>query len=83
MNYNEFINKWINKAPDYDGNGPHCVDLIKLYLKEVFNINPENIGDAEAYYRRYNEIPYLYTNFIRIPNTPDFIPEKRRYCSMG
>ena len=83
MNYNEFINNYIGKAPDYDGNGPQCVDLIKYYLRDVFNIKPQNIGNAEAYFRRYDEIGYLNQNFYKIVNTPDFIPEKRRYSSMG
>lgn len=77
MNYQEFINTYNGKAIDYDGGyGVQCVDLIKLYLDKVFNIKIGAIGNAEAYWRRYNEIPALKNNFVRIANTPSFIPKK-------
>lgn len=77
MTFNEFVNLFNNKATDFDkGSGVQCVDLAKMYIYYVLNINPQSIGNAEAYWRRYNELKYLHDNFDRIENTPSFIPQK-------
>lgn len=77
MTFNEFVNRFNGKATDFDkGAGIQCVDLAKMYIYFVLNINPQSIGNAEAYWRRYNELPYLHDNFEKIPNTPSFIPQK-------
>lgn len=77
MNYSQFINNHINKAMDYDGSsGVQCVDLIKYYLDEVFNITPGSWGDAKNYYENYNSLPALKNNFTRIANSASFIPQK-------
>ena len=47
-----------------------------MYIYYVLGINPKAIGNAEAYWRRYNELSYLHDNFNRIPNTPSFVPQK-------
>lgn len=84
MTFNEFVKLFNGKATDFDkGCGVQCVDLIKMYIYYVLEINPKSIGNAEAYFRRYLELSYLNDNFIRIYNTPTFIPQKRRYSSMG
>ena len=78
MTFNEFIKLFNGKATDYDkGCGVQCVDLAKMYIDYVLNIKPQNIGNAEAYFRRYNELSYLKDNFEKIVNTPTFIPQKR------
>ena len=57
--------------------GIQCVDLIKKYLKECFEINiPLNFGNAIDYYTGFEKKKLLYENFIKIKNTPEFIPEK-------
>lgn len=77
MNFDEFIKKYNGKATDYDGGcGVQCVDLAKLYMDKVLGIKPQSIGNAEAYWRRYNELSILNKNFDRIANTPSFIPQK-------
>lgn len=84
MNFNQFINTYNGKAIDYDGGyGVQCVDLIKLYLDKVFSIKIGAIGNAEAYWRRYNEISLLKNNFDRIENTPDFEPIEGDICCWG
>lgn len=84
MTFNEFINLFNGKATDFDkGSGVQCVDLAKMYIYYVLEIEPQAIGNAEAYWRRYPELPYLYDNFCRIGNTPSFVPQKRRYSCMG
>lgn len=77
-NYENFINEVNGKSFDYDKvSGIQCVDLIKLYLKECFNLNiPNGFGNAIGYYNDYNNKKLLTTNFERIPNTPAFIPKK-------
>ena len=77
MNYQEFINAHNGKGTDYDGAyGVQCVDLIKAYLKKVFNISPGAWGNAHAYYDNFYSIPGLYNNFTRITNTASFVPQK-------
>lgn len=84
MNYDEFINTYNGKAIDYDGGyGVQCVDLIKLYLDKVFGIKIGAIGNAEAYYRRYNEVAALKNNFTRIAYSKGFIPQKGDICVWG
>lgn len=54
INYSQFINNHINKAMDYDGSsGVQCVDLIKYYLDEVFNIR-NNIYWWCVFYEKNN-----------------------------
>lgn len=77
MNFDEFVKKYNGKATDYDGGcGVQCVDLAKLYMDKVLGIKIGAIGNAEAYWRRYNELSILNKNFDRIANTPTFIPQK-------
>ena len=77
MNYQEFINAHNGKGTDYDGAyGVQCVDLIKAYLKKVFNISPGAWGNAHAYYDNFYSISGLYKNFTRITNTASFVPQK-------
>ena len=77
MNFEEFVKKYKGKATDYDGGcGVQCVDLAKLYIDKVLGIKPQSIGNAEAYWNRYNELSYLKNNFDRIANTPSFVPQK-------
>ena len=77
MNFTEFINAYNGKKIDYDGGfGVQCVDLAKMYMEKVLGIKTTAIGNAEAYWRRYNEVKFLRDNFIKIPNTPTFIPQK-------
>ena len=77
MTYNEFVSKYTGKALDYDGvAGVQCVDLIKFYLRDVFSISAGAWGDAHAYYDNYDNLPLLKADFVRIPNTPDLVPQK-------
>lgn len=77
MTYNDFVNLFNGKATDFDkGSGVQCVDLAKMYIYYVLGIEPQAIGNAEAYWNRYYELKYLRDNFIRIENTPSFVPQK-------
>lgn len=84
MSLDAFIARYLGKATDYDGAyGAQCVDLIKMYLKHVFGITPKSIGNAHAYYDNFNLHPFLKKNFVRIKNTPKFIPMKGDICVFG
>lgn len=77
MTFNNFVNLFLGKATDFDkGEGIQCVDLAKMFIYYVLGITPKAIGNAEAYWRKYNSEPYLNKNFDKIPNTPTFIPQK-------
>ena len=77
-NYNDFINEVDNTSFDQDHvSGIQCIDLIKRYLKECFNINiPNGYGNAVDYYKHFNNKKLLKDNFELIQNTPSFVPKK-------
>lgn len=75
MNFNEWVNKYIGRAVDYDGSsGAQCVDLCKSYLKEVHNVPMFSIGGSAKNYwlKRFSQL----SGFEKIANTPDFVPKK-------
>lgn len=76
MNYQEFINEYNGKSFDYDNvAGIQCVDLIKMYLDNVFGIKPGAWGNAKDYYENFENLP-LKNSFNKINNTADFVPQK-------
>ena len=77
MTFDEFLEAHIGKAMDYDKVAPNqCVDLVKFYLKQVFDIESGAWGNAHCWYDNFNNIPNLKNNFTRIANTPEFIPQR-------
>lgn len=78
MNFDQFISNYLGKATDVDGNGVQCVDLIKVYLKNVFGIPYQSFGHAKDYYESFNNSTHavLRQHFTRIANDPDFVPKK-------
>lgn len=76
LTFDAFVNKYISKAPDWDGSGSaQCVDLAKAYLKDVHKVVPFSVGSAKNYFLRFEKYG-LDSKFIRIENTPDFVPLK-------
>lgn len=46
MTFDSFVKRYIGKAVDYDGvAGVQCVDLVKLYLYNVFGIRAGAWGE--------------------------------------
>ncbi|MBQ4630630.1 MAG: CHAP domain-containing protein [Clostridia bacterium] len=81
MTFDAFVKTYLGKAVDFDkAAGKQCVDLIKLYLKDCFNINAGAWGNAHAYYDYYSARPALKANFIRIKNSRKFVPMKGDIC---
>lgn len=67
MTFNEFVKKYLGKATDIDNvSGVQCVDLAKMYIKDVIGAKPLAIGNAHAYYDDFNNT-YLKKYFKRIP----------------
>jgi hypothetical protein len=61
MTLQEFIEKYKGKKVDFDGvYGAQCVDLVRQYWKEVWQIQqPESVGGAQEFVTRYKEKPIL------------------------
>ena len=77
MTFDSFVKRYIGKAVDYDGvAGVQCVDLVKLYLYKVFGIRAGAWGNARDYWLDFSSHPTMTANFIKIKNTPSFIPKK-------
>lgn len=77
ISFEKFIKKYLGKATDVDGSaGVQCVDLAKAYLKEVFDVDFFAVGSAKNYFERFDRFSALRDKFVRIPNTPDFVPIK-------
>ena len=84
MTFDEFVKAYDGKKIEYDGNNNYqCVDEIKCYMDQVLDLCPKNIGNAEAYWNRYDELPLLHDNFQKIENNAEYKPMKRRYSSLG
>ena len=55
MTVDSFVKRFIGKAVDYDGvSGVQCVDLVKLYLYNVFGIRAGAWGNARDYWLDFN-----------------------------
>ncbi len=77
MTYDSFVNHYLGKSTDWDGAyGTQCVDLIKAYLYEVFNIKAGSWGNAKYYWINFAIHPDLKKNFTKISNTASFVPQK-------
>ena len=82
MSFDAFIKKYLGKAIDYDGScGAQCVDLIKMYFKYVLGIIPKAIGNAHAYFDNFALHSFLNKNFVRIKNSPKFVPMIGDVCT--
>lgn len=85
----DFVLAHLGKAVDYDGAaGVQCVDLIKAYLSECFDIRPGSWGDARYYYENFGNKTWLgykamNAAFTLIPNTEDFVPRRGDICVFG
>lgn len=77
MTIDTFFDKVKGKKIDYDGVYKNqCVDLIKQFEHDVMGIIPEAVGDAKDYYLNYEKESFLKNHFIKIPNTPEYVPLK-------
>ena len=82
----EFLYWARGKSLDYDGvpSQPYqCVDEVKFYLDQCYGIknftfttNSNPHGYAKGLWFDFTKYPQLKGKFIRIRNTPDFIPQK-------
>lgn len=64
MFFDDYIKNFVGQKIDYDNvYGVQCVDLIKHYIKNVLEIEPQSIGNAIDYYNKRYSSDYLTTNF--------------------
>lgn len=82
MTFDEFYAKYNGKLVDVDGvAGVQCCDLVKAGMKDMYSIPYFSFGgSAKNLWEDFNQIPQLYRNFERIPNTPEFVPKKSDIC---
>lgn len=77
MTFDKWVAENLGKYIDYDGvYGVQCVDLAKSYIRNVLGFVPQSIGNAINYFTDYGNSDYLQKHFIRIFNTPDFVPRR-------
>ena len=71
------------------GNVYQCADAVKSYVKKCYGIDftftsPSNPnGYASGLYLYFDEHPELKGSFIRLKNTPDFVPQKGDIVEWG
>lgn len=63
MTLTEFISKY-NGTKVGDG---QCVALIKQYETDVLGLTPVPVGNAHQYFDDFENQPFLYNNFQKIP----------------
>jgi hypothetical protein len=77
MTLQEFVSGYAGKCLDWDGAfGAQCVDLARFYFAEVCGLGrqPAGVTGAKDFFLGFDRDPVLKENFVKIPNTPDFIP---------
>ena len=69
MTYSEFKHKYLGKKVDFDGRyGAQCVDLFRIYAKEVYGISPtEPVVGAKDLWHNYDKSPKLKAAFTKVP----------------
>jgi cell wall-associated NlpC family hydrolase len=78
MNLNKFIKTYDGRYLDWDGRfGCQCVDVARYYFAEVCGLKtqPAGVVGAKDFYADFEKDPVLKARFIRIPNTPTFVPQ--------
>ena len=74
----EFLKKYLGQTkgyPDDNSFKGECLSIVKLYIKEVFGINPPPSGTNSAYGYWSNFPNPLGTKFEKVLNTDELIPE--------
>jgi len=76
MTLSQFIETYTGRKVDYDGKfGGQCVDLFRLYVKEVLSLpQPKGVIGAADFWTNYDTDEVLFTHFTKIANSPSFIP---------
>ena len=78
LSHNQFVSKYSGKKVDFDGYyGGQCVDLFRQYCQEVLGVpQPKGVRGAAQFWENFSSDPVLQQNFIQIPNTLTFVPQK-------
>jgi hypothetical protein len=79
MTLQDFLKKYLGKIKGYPDDNSYkgeCLSIVKLYIKEVFNISPPASGSGSAYGYWSNFPNPLGEVFEKVENTPDLIPQE-------
>jgi hypothetical protein len=77
MKLREFIETWRGKEVDFDGHYKgQCVDLFRLYCREVLELpkQPRGVIGAADFWTNYETDPVLQAAFGKIANMPSGVP---------
>jgi hypothetical protein len=77
MKLREFLETCLGKKVDFDGRyGGQCVDLFRLYCRDVLELpaQPRGVAGAADFWTNYETDPILQTAFDKIANTPSGVP---------
>jgi hypothetical protein len=78
MDYAAFRNKYLGTKNDYDGKfGYQCVDLVKLWAREGWKLQPKAVGHSKGYAKfvfQYNDSMLTSEQAVRIANQPKLVP---------
>lgn len=75
----EFVSKYLGKSKGYPTDNEflgECLSIVKLYIKEVFGINPPPSGSGSAYGYWTNFPSPLGDKFEKVEDTDTMVPEE-------
>lgn len=77
MLFQEFLKVYrVGETYGYKGTYKgECVSLVKCYIRDVLDVDPQSIGNAKEYWLK-KDSKYIRSVFEPIKNTPDFIPKR-------
>ncbi len=77
LSHNQFLDKYLRTSPDYDGIfGYQCVDLARLYSKEVLDIPIGSFGWTARKGWENKSKTFDLKKWDRIPYTVWFVPQR-------
>jgi len=86
MTHNEFIDRYLGKPVDFDGlYGAQCVDLARMYIKEVLGVSlqPEGVTGAAEFFTKHESRPRQKAAFDCIPYTGSVQPPQGALLVFG
>ena len=86
MTHQEFIDKYLGKPVDFDGQyGAQCVDLARMYIREVLNISsqPEGVNGAADFFTKHDSRPKQKAMFDRVAYTGNIQPPQGALLIFG
>jgi len=86
MTLKEIADEWFDKTVPYPSPDPNklqgqCVQFIRYLLKAYYE-KPQwtPLEGAADFWNGYEKDSSMYNHFIKIPNTPEFVPQEGDIC---